>query len=215
MAGAKVWGAPVQNEWKGWVWKNFVITVAGSEWHWPFTAMAGRPDWVLSEEQCVFLQRRFLTAAQPDLCVLPINKQVGQQDRIDQLVSLLSRFCRHLTSASLLRLCLVSASWGPMELFWRSADWSLCTGVGRCSPCTGWAPFIAELAIDMQQLFSPSSSRRVWQTLNPSDGKKDSSKTFGLLQCSLQGAGQSNYQRAQDACYVAWSVFLYYVSIQT
>lgn len=53
---------------------------------------------------------------------------------------------------------------------------------GACSPCcAGWAPFTAELAMDMQQLFSPSSSRGVWQTLNPRDGKKDSSKMFGCL----------------------------------
>lgn len=60
--------------------------------------------------------------------------------RIDQLVSFFSRFCRHLSSASLLRLYLVSANWRPMELFQRSPDWLLCTGVGRCSPCKAGPP---------------------------------------------------------------------------
>lgn len=84
--------------------------------------------------------------------------------RTDQLVPLLSRFPRHSTSASLLSLYLVSAKWGPMEHFWRSPEWLLCIGVGRCSPYlykSRLGPFIAELVIDIQQLFSPSSTRRV------------------------------------------------------
>lgn len=138
MAGAKVLGAPVQNEWKGWVWKNFIIAVAGSEWHLPFRAMAGGRTGS-SQRNSVFLQRCFLTAAQPVLCVLPINKHVGQQHSSPG--ALAHRLCRHLTSASLLRLYLVSASWGPMEHFWRSPDCYCALVWGGGAPtCKGWSP---------------------------------------------------------------------------
>lgn len=152
----------------GWLWVTLTFQCHGR-------GMTGS-----SQRNSVFLQRCFLTAAQPVLCVLPINKQVGQQHSSSG--ALAHRLCRHLTSASLLRLYLVSASWGPMEHFWSSPDCYCALVWGDAAPTLkAGAPFTAELAIDMQQLFSPTSSRRVWQTLNPWDRKKDSSKMFGLL----------------------------------
>lgn len=120
-------GVPVQNEWKGWVWKSFAMAVVGSEWHWPVTAMAGGPDWFLSEEQCVLCSCKDAFSGQhSQSCVLcpSINRW---DSSTDQLVPLLSRFCRHLTSASLLRLYLVSAKWGPMDTSEvQTGYWALC-----------------------------------------------------------------------------------------
>lgn len=117
--------------------KSPVITMAGSGRHWPLPQQV---KWASSSQSEKYFTvpalcscKVFLTLIllqhndrQPVLCVLSINNYAGQQRLIDWCP------CSAGSPRNRLQLlclgCLWSqAVWDPMEHFWRSSGWSLCS----------------------------------------------------------------------------------------